>query len=424
MTGMSEEGSSFRAPKGTRDILPPESWRLEALYDLARSTFAAAGYAPIETPAFEHTEVFARGVGETSEVVNKQMYTFPDKGGRSLTLRPENTAPVVRAVLEHNLHRGPLPVKLYYAGPQFRQERPQKGRYREFFQIGIEAIGAPGPTIDAEVIELGHRFLRGAGVEPRLKVNSIGHPTDDCRLGYNRALVDYLRANVDDVASGDRGRIETNPLRTFDSKEERTREVMSGAPLITEHLCPDCKAHFERVQELLRAVGVPFDVDPRIVRGLDYYTRTAFELTAGGLGSQDAVGGGGRYDGLAQSLGGEYLPGIGFALGVDRILLAAGDEGPSRRSQVDVYVVAAGEDAAGPAFALACRLRAGGIGAEIDHMARGMKGQMKDADRSGARWAAIIGPDELAAGEVTLKDLKEGLQERVAVDDVEGRTRS
>ncbi|HVL65610.1 MAG TPA: histidine--tRNA ligase [Actinomycetota bacterium] len=419
---MSQDRVSFRAPKGTRDVVPPESWRLQALYDLARSIFAGSGYAPVETPAFEHTEVFARGVGETSEVVTKQMYTFPDKAGRSLTLRPESTAPVVRAVLEHGLHRGALPVKLYYAGPQFRQERPQKGRYRQFLQVGIEAIGSARPTVDAEVVEIGHRFLRAAGVEPRLKLNSIGHPADECRLGYGRALVEYLRAHEADLAEEDRGRIDTNPLRTFDSKEPETRKVMEGAPVITEHLCPECKAHFDAVQDLLSRVGVPFTIDPRIVRGLDYYTRTAFEFVAGGLGSQDAVGGGGRYDGLARSLGGDDVPGIGFALGVDRILLAQSDDGGAPRP-VEVYVVAVGDEAASPAFELVTRLRSAGIGADLDHLGRGMKGQMKDADRSGAHFAAILGSDEIAAGEVTLKDLEAGAQERVPIAEIERRVR-
>lgn len=421
---MSSDQRSFGAPKGTRDLLPPESWRWEALARLAADVFSQAGYAPVETPIFEHTEVFSRGVGETSDVVTKQMYTFPDKGGRSLTLRPENTAPVVRAVLEHNLHRGPLPVKLYYFGPQFRQERPQKGRYRQFFQFGIEALGAPGPAVDAEVVEVGYRFLRAAGIEPVLKLNSIGHLADDCRIGYNRALVDYLRAHEGDLAEEDRGRIDTNPLRTFDSKEDRTVAVMSGAPLITEYLCADCKAHFDGVQELLSAVGVPFELEPRIVRGLDYYTRTAFEYLSGGLGSQNAVGGGGRYDGLASALGGDELPAIGFALGADRILLAADEGALAPGRGVEVYVVALGDEAAGRAFEIVTRLRAAGIGAELDHMGRGMKGQMKDADRSGARWAAIVGPEELAAGEVMLKNLTSGEQTRVSLDDLERRVRS
>lgn len=420
---MTEELRDVRAPRGTNDVLPPESWRWQALVRLAQDTFAGAGYAPVETPVFEHTEVFARGVGMTSEVVTKQMYTFADKGGRSLTLRPESTAPVVRAVLEHGLHRGPLPVKLHYFGPQFRQERPQKGRYRQFFQVGIEAVGAPGPLVDAEVVEIGHRFLRAAGVDPALKLNSIGHASDDCRLGYNRALADYLRARAGDLAPEDRARIDLNPLRTFDSKEEATVRVMRGAPLITEHLCPECKSHFERVQELLRAVGVPFELEPRIVRGLDYYTRTAFEFVAGGLGSQNAVGGGGRYDGLAESLGGAHVPGIGFALGVDRILLAAGDA-IGGDDAIDVYVVALGDDAVTAGFALVTTLRAAGIGADLDHMGRGMKGQMKDAARSGARWAAILGSKELAAGKVTLKDLTTGEQESIAAGDVEGRVRA
>src|SRR5919106_6391056 len=412
------EGSPFVAPRGTRDLLPPESWAWEHLRSFAiAEVFGLAGYEPIEIPVFEHTGVFERGVGEASEVVTKQMYTFTDLGGRSLALRPEVTASVMRAVLEHGLHRGPLPVKLSFAGPMFRQERPQKGRHRQFLQIDIEAIGSDDPRVDAEVIELGMRYLTEVGIEASLLLNSIGHPDESCRRGYLSLLVAFLKDHVDDLATEDRGRIDTNPLRTFDSKEEKTIAVMREAPLITDHLCDACRKHFDAVQELLGDIEVPFTLEPRLVRGLDYYTRTAFEFVSEGLGAQNAVGGGGRYDGLSESLGGPPLPAIGFALGFDRILMARrpSDKGPGA---VDVYVVAIGEAAQPEALRLCTALRRAGIGADLDLMGRSMKGQMKDADRSGARWAAILGEEEMAAREATLRDLESGEQERLPLDQV------
>lgn len=416
---MTEE-KALAAPKGTRDLLPPESWAWQEVLRVASDTFAAAGYAPIETPIFEHTEVFERGVGEATEVVGKQMYTFLDRGGRSLTLRPEGTAPVMRAVLEHNLHRGSLPIKVSYAGPMFRQERPQKGRYRQFFQVGIEAIGSDDPRVDAEVIEVGTRFYAAAGVETSLQLNSIGHLDPSCRLGYMKVLVEFLHANEAALAPEDRERIGINPLRTFDSKETKTVEVMREAPIITDHLCASCTDHFEAVKGLLTDVGVGFELRPSLVRGLDYYTRTAFEFVAGGLGSQDAVGGGGRYDGLSESLGGPPLPGIGIAPGIDRILLARGERERSAGA-VQVYVVTLGEAAQREAFKLVSRLRRAGIGADQDVMGRSMKGQMKDASRSGARWAAILGEEELATNKVMLKDLASSEQETIALDELETR---
>jgi histidyl-tRNA synthetase len=410
---MSRQSGRLGRPKGTNDLLPPESWRYNRLVRLGLDEiFAGAGYAPIETPAFEATEVFVRGVGEASEVVTKQMYTFNDLGGRSLTLRPEGTAPVIRAVLENGLDRGALPVKLSYAGPMFRQERPQKGRYRQFFQFGIEAIGSDAPAVDAEVIELGMRFLSAAGTEPRLLLNSIGHPDGSCRAGYLETLKTFLRDNADRLAESDRQRVDTNPLRTFDSKEPETIAAMRDAPTIADHLCDACAKHFAEVQALLGSLDVTFEIEPRLVRGLDYYTRTAFEYVAAGLGAQDAVGGGGRYDGLSESLGGPALPGIGFALGADRILLAAGDQPID--PAIAVYVVAVGDELSAESLKLTTELRRAGIGADLDLMGRAMKGQMKDASRSGARWVAIVGREEMEAGEVTLKDMGSGDQKRVA----------
>jgi histidyl-tRNA synthetase len=417
---MSDPTARIGAPRGTYDVMPPRSWRRHEVVRLALDSFGRAGYAPIETPAFEHTELWVRGVGRSTEVVGKQMYTFEDGAGRSLTLRPEGTAPVVRAVLEHGLQRGPLPVKLSYAAHMFRQERPQKGRYRQHLQVGIEAIGSPGPVVDVEVIEVGKRFIADAGVQTTLLLNSIGHDDSSCRLGYVEVLVEFLRSSSAELAPDDRHRTESNPLRTFDSKEPETIATMQRAPLISDYLCPDCKRHFEQVQELLGDLGVDFILDPRLVRGLDYYTRTAFEFVVDELGSQNAVGGGGRYDGLSESLGGPPLPGIGFGLGVDRILLAAeGQRGTAPvASPISAYVVTLGDAAEREGLRLVTRLRRRGIGADVDLMGRGMKGQMKDAARSGARWAIILGDEELATRRATIKDLSSGQQEGVALDEV------
>ena len=422
---MAEQNRAVSAPKGTYDLLPPESWRWQEVVRTAMDSFARAGYAPVDTPMFEHTEVFERGVGGASEVVQKQMFTFPDMGGRSLTLRPEGTAPVVRAVLEHRVARGALvgsvPVKLAYAGPMFRQERPQRGRYRQFFQVGIEAIGSDNPLLDAEVVEVGARFLSGVGVQATLLLNSIGHPDPSCREGYLDTLVRYLTDNRDDLAPEDRARIEINPLRTFDSKEEATAGVMAGAPSIADHLCDACRKHFAVVREELGGLGVPFEVDPTLVRGLDYYTKTAFEFVVGGLGAQNAVGGGGRYDGLSEALGGGPLPGIGFDLGIDRIRLARDEQQatPPEAGMLTAYVVAIGPEAERAALKLATRLRRAGIGADLHYAGRNVKGQMKEAARSGAPWAVILGADELAEGRATIKNLSNQEQKTVAVDELE-----
>ncbi len=416
----------YKAPIGTRDVLPPESWRHRELARLALDQFARAGYLPIETPMFEHTEVFERGVGEASEVVNKEMYTFVDRGGRSLTLRPEGTAPVMRAVLEHMLQRGSLagavPVKLCYHAAMFRYERPQKGRFRQHTQVGIEAIGSESPVVDAEVIAVGQRFLAAAGVDSRLLINSIGHLDPSCRLGYLEELRAYLQERRDELPPQDRERAERNPLRTFDSKEDATAAVMAEAPLITDHLCDACAKHLGEVRALLDELGIAHELSPRLVRGLDYYTRTAFEFVSDALGAQSTVLGGGRYDGLSELLGGPRLPGIGFGCGIDRVLLAGTfDVSPP---PTDAYVVTIGERATQRGFRLTFELRDAGFAVLCDLAGRGIKGQMKDAARSGARWAVIIGDDELGRDEVTLRDMGTGHEEPVAFGDVAGRLRT
>lgn len=419
---MSSDAPSFSAPKGTYDLLPPRSAEWQAAVRLALDDFARAGYEPVETPLFEATGVFERGVGHTTEVVGKQMYTFTDQGGRSLTLRPEGTAPVMRAVLEHHLERGPLPIKLAYAGAMFRQERPQKGRYRQFFQVGAEAIGSASPLVDAEVIELAERYVRSLGVEAALLLNSIGHPAPECRHGYRQALAAFLEDHVQELAPEDRARASANPMRAFDSKEPSTIEVMRKAPSIADRICSECSDHFAEVRDLLDAAGVEYTIEPRLVRGLDYYTKTTFELVARGLGSQSAVGGGGRYDGLSESLGGPPLPGMGFALGMERLMLVAA-AGLAAAPGPQVYVIGIGGGAGRAALLLALRLRRAGIGADLDPAGRSMKRQLKEAARSRARWAAIVGDQELEEGAVTLKDLDEGTQERVDLHRLEEKLR-
>lgn len=410
----------LKAPRGTRDILPPLSWEWQEVTRRALDSFARAGYAPIDTPLFEHTEIFVRGVGEANEVVNKEMYTFTDKGERSLTLRPEMTAPVVRAVLENRLDKGPLPVKLAYAGPMFRQERPQKGRYRQFGQVGIEAIGSANPMVDAETVALGADFLSACGISWTLLLNSIGHLGGNCRLGYLDLLIEFLKARRDELAPADRDRVDTNPLRTFDSKEAATVDVMTEAPVISDHLCDECREHFEAVKGYLDDLSVTYTLHPQLVRGLDYYTHTAFEFTSDALGAQSTVLGGGRYDGLSEALGGGPLPGIGFASGIDRVLLA-GNVGDGGGPAVTAYVVARGQRARREALRLAFELRRAGIGADLDLLGRGMKGQMKDADRSGARWAVILEDEALDTEATTLRDLAAGEQTTVKLHEIAER---
>jgi len=404
----------FQAPKGTYDLLPPDS-RLAlavrtAMIDAARS----GGYEYIETPVFEDTDLFARGVGESTDVVTKEMYTFDDRGGRSITLRPEGTAAVVRAVIEHGLARGQLPVKLYYSAPFFRYERPQAGRYRHFWQIGAEALGTEDPAVDAELIVLAADAYRALGLtKVRLLLNSLG--CRECRPAYRAALQDYLRGVDLDPAT--RQRVEANPLRVLDDRRPEIQALLADAPLVTDHLCAACKAFHEEVRRLLTDSGVEFVDEPRLVRGLDYYTRTLFEFVHTGLGAQSAIGGGGRYDGLSEMIGGPPLPGVGWALGVDRTVLAMRAEkiAPPPAARVDVFAVPLGEDARRTAFLLVTELRRAGVGADLGYGQRGLKGAMRAADRSGARYALILGERDLADGVAQLKDLTTGDQEPVAL---------
>ena len=389
------------------------------LYEAAHRVARLYGFRYVETPTFEHTELFARTSGETSDVVTKEMYTFEDKGGRSLTLRPEQTASVVRAYLA-NAHDLSTPFKGYYVSPQFRHGRPQAGRLREFRQFGVETIGTAAPAADVEVIAAGERFLRGRGLTRlELVVNSIGDP--ECRPAYREKLIAYLEPHRDALDEDCRTRLQTNPLRVFDCKVDGQTPLVLDAPLISEHLCQACAEHFSAVRNGLDAAAIEFVQDPRLVRGLDYYTRTTFEFVSGSLSqAQAAVGGGGRYDGLAEVLGGPPTPGIGFALGLDRILAAVREEGASVPGELGpaCFVVSIGPEAGGVATRLVDDLRNAGIPAATAFEERPLKAQLKMADRSGAAYAAIVGEREITAGSVTLRRLSDGVQEQVPIDDV------
>ncbi|GIH63036.1 MULTISPECIES: histidine--tRNA ligase [Microbispora] len=408
---------TFQAPKGTFDWMPPRSeWAL-AVRDALAAPARRAGYGYIETPAFEDTALFSRGVGESTDIVTKEMYTFTSRGGQSLTLRPEGTASVMRAVLEHGLYGGPLPIKLWYSGSYFRYERAQAGRYRHFSQVGAEALGAEDPALDAELIVLamdGYASLGLRGV--RLLLNSLG--CKECRPAYRAALQDFLRGL--DLDEPTRNRIEINPLRVLDDKRPEVRAQLENAPLVTDHLCGACKAYHEEVRGLLTAAGVTYEDDPRLVRGLDYYTRTTFEFLHDGLGAQSAVGGGGRYDGLSEQIGGPALPSVGWALGVDRTVLAMEAEGllAERPRGVEVFAVPLGEEARRRVFPLVSELRRAGLAVDMAFGGRGVKGAMKAADRSGARYALILGDRDIEAGAVQVKDLTTADQTAVPLAEV------
>jgi histidyl-tRNA synthetase len=409
--------------KGAPDRLPPEADLFDQVEEAFLERARLAGYQRVRVPVFEHTEVFARGVGASTDVVQKEMYTFRDKGERSLTLRPEGTAGVVRAALEAGVPRaGGLPAKWSYAGEFFRQERPQAGRQRQFTQVGIEALGSDDALLDAEVVYLGWEALVRAGVAPgalTLRLNTLGDRAD--RPAYAERLNAYLDGFADRLPPDVRDRRHLNPLRAFDSKAPGMDGIMAGAPLLADFVSDDAKAHHEVVVRLLQAEGVPLTADPTLVRGLDYYTRTTFEYQAGSLGAQNAVGGGGRYDGLAEDLGWtERFPGVGWALGVDRTLLAVSLAGtaPPTRPRVEVFVAVTDSALAEDAFRLVAELRRTGIAADQGFDRRSLKAQFKAADRSGARWTVVLGPSEGRRGAVSVKELASGLQEEVPRDRV------
>jgi histidyl-tRNA synthetase len=406
---------TFQAPKGVSEYVPPRS----ALFVQARDAFAESArracYADIETAVFEDTHLFVRGVGESSDVVRKEMYSFADRSGRELTLRPEMTAGVLRSVLEHNLHKGGLPVKVFGSGPVFRYERPQAGRYRQFYQFDLEAIGTEDPAVDAETIAVAYDAYRSLGLTQfTLLLNTLGDK--NCRPAYRAALQDFLRKL--DLDEDTRARIEINPLRVLDDKRPEVREQTANAPYIVDYLCGDCKTHHDTVRALLTALDIPFEDAPRLVRGLDYYMRTTYEFDHALLGAQSGIGGGGRYDGLSEDIGGPSLPGIGFAVGLDRIVLAIeserGEPTAHAATGCQVFGVPLGDDSHSDVLSLITKLRRSGVRADMTFGSRGLKGAMKAADRSGARFAVIIGPAERDAGLVQIKDLTSGDQEHVA----------
>ncbi len=407
---------AFQAPKGVSEYVPPRS----ALFTEASEAFATSArracYGAVETAVFEDTALFVRGVGESSDVVRKEMYSFETRGGDQITLRPEFTAGVVRAVLQYNLHKGPLPVKVFTSGPAFRYERPQAGRYRQFYQFDLEAIGTEDPTVDAETIAVAWDAYQSLGLRQyTLLLNSLGDKT--CRPVYREALQKFLRAL--DLDEETRQRIEINPLRVLDDKRPEVRAQLANAPVMTDYLCAECKAHYDTVRGLLDDLGIPFTDAPRLVRGLDYYTRTTYEFDHALLGAQSGIGGGGRYDGLSEDIGGPPLPGIGFAVGLDRIVLAMEAERAAAGAETtpaacQVFGVPLGAEAHADVLTLMTNLRRAGVNADMAFGARGLKGALRAADRSGAAFAVLIGAEERRAGTVSIKDLKTGDQRDVA----------
>jgi len=401
---------SYKAPKGTVDLLGASARGWDFLQTTAREVFSRYGYESIYTPIFEQTEVFTRGIGEATDVVGKEMYTFEDRGERSLTLRPENTAGVVRAAIQANLTDNGASAKLFYAGPMFRYERPQKGRQRQFYQIGAEALGQTSPLADAEMILMLWEYFTKLGLSQRsmrLLVNSMGDGA--CRPAYRDSVASFIRSHSAELCDDCVGRADTNPLRAFDCKKEDCRAVMDRAPRISDALCPECQQHNDAVLKVLDAAGLKYKLDPKLVRGLDYYTRTVFEIQVdGGLGSQNAIGGGGRYDGLFQDLGGKETPGIGFAVGAERILLALEDQGANTAGDdaLVVYVAAAADEQREAAFAMTMELRGRGLTVLSDLQNRSLKSQFKQADKAGARYVLIIGEEEQQRGGVTIRNMQ------------------
>jgi histidyl-tRNA synthetase len=406
-----------------RDILPDESWKWAYVLDVTAKTMADFGYAEVHLPVFEQTELFSRGVGDTTDIVEKEMYTFLDRGGRSVTLRPEATAGMVRAALEHGLCVHGASAKLWCQGPMFRYERPQKGRYRQFCQLDAECLGLPGPVADVEIIALSAEIFRRLGLKNlEVVLNSVGCP--NCRPGYRQALVDYFTSKKEGLCETCIGRLDRNPLRVLDCKLPDCGAIADAAPAVYEHLCGECTSHFEEVKAGLTRLGFVYKLDKRLVRGLDYYTRTAYEILSGDLGAQNAVCGGGRYDNLSESIGGPHLPGVGFAGGIDRIVMVMEQQGASfgERPQPAVCVVAQSEAARGASQVLTHRLRREGFAVEQDagdssRWARSFRAQMKSAGGSGAAWVCIIGDEELASGSVAVKNMNTG--DQVVVPDAE-----
>jgi len=417
--------TEYAAPRGTRDVLPSETPRWQYLESRFRGICALYGFGEIRTPTFEHTELFTRNLGETTDVVAKEMYTFESRSGRSLTLRPEGTAPTVRAYVQHNLGAS-LPVnKVYYVARIFRYERPQAGRYREHTQFGVEAFGSLDPALDAEVISFAARFFSAVGVEDfGLRLNTIGCP--NCRPAHRQALVEFVGDKLSDLCAICADRFQRNPLRMLDCKEERCKAVLASAPMMVDYLCEECSEHFARVQSYLGEMGIAFTLDPKLVRGFDYYTKTAFEFVSGELGAQNAIGGGGRYDNLVEEIGGQPTPAIGFGLGLDRLILALDAMGVELSCEASgtVFVAGLGEAGHEAAVKVTFDLRGRGVSADMDYTGRSLKAQMKVADKLGARYVVLLGEDEIARGVATVRDMRTSEQESVPLSELAARLAS
>ena len=408
----------IQAPKGVSEYFPPRSQNFEYVRETLITSAKLAGYQLMELPVFEDTELFKRGVGESTDVVSKEMYTFEDRGGRSITLRPEGTAGVMRSVIQYNLDKLSLPLKLWYSGAFFRAERPQAGRYRQFYQVGIEAIGSSSPELDVEVISVADSAFKKLGITYRLDITSLGD--SQSRSAHRKDLVAFIaKLDLDDAT---RQRADINPLRLFDDKREEIKEKMQEAPLLLDYLSAESAASFSKVKELLTMLGIDFVVNPRMVRGLDYYTGTTFEFVSEKLGAQSGIGGGGRYDGLMQELGGSDISGIGFGIGVDRVLLACEAEGilsdDGSGASLEVFLIALGDNNKDQVIQLLNQLRNQGISADMEYGDRALKGAMKAADKSGAKYSVVLGDGEVASGVLQLKDMKTGIVKEVRISDL------
>ena len=409
-----------KAIKGTQDILPAISGKRRFVENTLFEIAGLFGFKEIRTPVFEHTELFQRGVGDTTDVVQKEMYTFDDKGGRSITLRPEGTAGVVRSFLENGLFNEALPQKLFYHVNCYRYEKPQAGRWREFDQFGVEVLGTESPAADAEIISLANEIFAFFGVEGlELQLNSIGCP--ECRKKYSEALKEYFTAKKDELCETCRGRLDRNPMRILDCKSPVCSAIAANAPVMLDYLCDDCREHFEKVKQLLDAMNIEYTVNPKIVRGLDYYTRTVFEFVSTSIGAQGTVCGGGRYDGLVEELGGQHTPSLGFGLGIGRLLLLLESQNIElpEDAKCNIYIAPMGDRAALAAAKLVADLRSSGISAQTDISGRSLKAQMKYADKTGAQYTAVLGDNELDTGEVTLKNMSDGSTSQVKLENYE-----
>ncbi|KPU44980.1 histidine--tRNA ligase [Oxobacter pfennigii] len=410
---------AIKAPRGTKDVLPSESGSWQYVEKLMRDMCELYNIKEIRTPTFEHTELVQRGIGETTDIVQKEMYTFLDRSGRSITLKPEGTSPAVRAFIEHNLYNEPLPGKLFYITPVFRYEKPQAGRLREHHQFGIEIFGSKEPSADAEVISLAMDLYRRLKVKNlEININSIG--CSKCRAEYNKALKEYLKANMDELCETCKDRFDRNPLRILDCKMDKCKEIVKDAPVIIDYLCEECSDHFEGLKKHLDVLGYKYNINPMIVRGLDYYTKTVFEIISNDIGAQGTVCGGGRYDGLFEECDGPPLPAVGFGMGIERLLLTLQSQNIELpvKNKIDVFIAALGKDAEIKAFNIINDLRKNNISADKDHMQRSLKGQMKYSDKINARYTIILGDDELDKNKVNIKNMETGEQTEAELDKI------